>query len=307
MIDTAAGRALQDHGYAVGEVLGSGMEGTVVGLDGGLVAKVWFRRTEAEATRLAGFYDAVALAGVDLRTPRIRRVLAVDGRAVTVEDRIHGRPLAPADEPSPHLDSDTIECLVDVLAALAAVDPRDPALASLPALDGDEPFDPSQDFESSLADLVERRVASARAPLARHLPDLDRVAGDVAAALRELTPAPPGLLHGDLIPANVLVSADPRPAVVDFGFLTAVGDPAFDAAVTASIYDMYSPAARETERALDQALADRFGHEPRRVAIYRAAYALATATCFSPEGNDGHFSWCMAMLRRADVRTALGR
>jgi aminoglycoside phosphotransferase (APT) family kinase protein len=306
VIDMAARRALQDQGYAVGEALGSGMEGTVLGLDGGLVAKVWFRRTETEAARLAGFYDAVARAGVDLRTPRIRRVLAVHGRAVTVEDRLGGRPLPLVDESSPHRDDATIDCLLDVLAALATVDPSDPALASLPVLEGEEPFDPSQGFECSLAGLVERRVAESRLPLARHLPDLDRIEVEVAAALRGLTPATPGLLHGDLIPANVLVTGGSRPTVLDFGFLTAVGDPAFDAAVTASIHDMYGPRARETERVLDVAIADRFGHDPRRIAVYRAAYALATATCFSPEGVDGHFAWCVAMLGRADIREALG-
>ena len=45
--------------------------------------------------------------------------------------------------------------------------------------------------------------------------------------------------------------------------------------------------------------------DPRRAAVYRAAYAVVTATCFSPTGEDGHFAWCVAMLRRADVQAAL--
>jgi hypothetical protein len=39
--------------------------------------------------------------------------------------------------------------------------------------------------------------------------------------------------------------------------------------------------------------------------VRRAAYAIATATCFSASGSDGHFAWCVAMLQRPDVRNAL--
>ena len=93
-------------------------------------------------------------------------------------------------------------------------------------------------------------------------------------------------MHGDLIPANVLVDEAGRPsAVIDFGFLTTAGDPAFDAAVTASIFDMYGPAARATEARLDA----RLDVDPERAGVHRAAYAVVTATCFSPTGEDGHF------------------
>lgn len=51
--------------------------------------------------------------------------------------------------------------------------------------------------------------------------------------------------------------------MLDFGFMTTIGDPAFDAAITASIYDMYGPRAAENEAILDEAIADRFGYEPR--------------------------------------------
>jgi hypothetical protein len=39
--------------------------------------------------------------------------------------------------------------------------------------------------------------------------------------------------------------------------------------------------------------------------VYRAAYAVLTATCYSASGSDGHFAWCVAMLGRRDVRQCL--
>ena len=54
--------------------------------------------------------------------------------------------------------------------------------------------------------------------------------------------------------------------VLDFGFLTTVGDPHFDELITASVFDMYGPNARRSEDLLSEAFADRLGrdrdHEP---------------------------------------------
>lgn len=299
---------LREAGHRPGPVLGSGMEGTVVDLGGGLVAKLWHSRRSSELETLRTFLDAVGEAGLPFATPAIRGVLEADGRCATVEPLLRGRPLRVQGGADPAAASEAeVACVVEVLAALAEV-PATPGLAALPVLAGESPFDADrQPFERSLADLVERRVETHAAPLSAALPDLDVVAGAVTDRLRTLEPAEPRLLHGDLIPANILVDEGSRPAaVLDFGFLTTVGDPAFDAAVTASVYDMYGARAAETEALLDTAMADRFGHDPARLAVHRAAYALVTANCFSASGGDGHFAWCVRMLRRRNIRDALG-
>ncbi|GAA2144744.1 hypothetical protein GCM10009844_18680 [Nocardioides koreensis] len=297
---------LRRSGLEPHSVLGSGMEGTVVALRGDRVAKIWQRRTLQELEALQRFYEAVTAAAPGIRTPRILQVLTLDGQHATVELRLRGRPLWTADGSSPTLTDRDVSCVADVLAALASVDP-DPDLGILPVLEGERAFEAATvPFARSLAELVRRRVERFRAPLLARLPELDALTAAVVDRLEGLEPGKVSLVHGDLIPANILVDDTTAPeAVLDFGFLTTLGDPAFDAAVTASIYDMYGPRAAETEAVLDEALTDRFGHRPERLAAYRAAYALTTSNCFSASGSDGHFEWCARMLERPAVRVAL--
>ena len=272
----------------VGEI-GSGMEGTVIRLEGDLVVKVWHSAGPDDLVVRQAFYADVADA-LPLRTTRILDVVRVGDRWASLEPLLHGTPLA-----GPPGDA-AVDAVADVLAALASATPT-AAMTTLAALPGEPPLDVSAGFGAGLADLVERR---ANGVLAAAVPGFS--AASVAAAVRSLPPAGPALVHGDLIPANVLLDDTGRPsAVLDFGFLTTVGDPAFDAAVTASIFDMYGAAARSTEARLDA----RLDVDPRRAAVHRAAYAVVTATCFSPTGEDGHFAWCVAMLARDEVLAAL--
>jgi aminoglycoside phosphotransferase (APT) family kinase protein len=271
------------------------------------VAKVWRRRTPTELAALLTFYGAVSRAGPPFRTPEIHDVLELDQGLVTVEARLPGTPLGGTGRDGwPELTDTAVGAVTDVLAGLAGV-PLDPGMAALPVLEGEAPFEPSvRPFAASLADLVARRIERFRGPLSDRLPRLDALTDAVLERLGEPEARPSSLVHGDLIPANVHVDHAGTPvAVLDFGFLSTVGDPAFDAAVTASIYDMYGPRARDAETALDDAVADRFGHPAQLLAVYRAAYALVTSNCFSASGSDGHFAWCVRMLERADVLGAL--
>ena len=59
---------------------------------------------------------------------------------------------------------------------------------------------------------------------------------------------------------------------------------------------MYGPDAES----LDKELLDRFedlGHSRERMKLYRVAYALITATMYSPTSRDGHYHWCLRDLR----------
>lgn len=281
---------LRTAGYPVTHEVGRGMEGVVAALDEEHVVKVWDRRPRAEVDRLRVFYDAVEAglraAGAPLAVPGILDVGEVDGLVVTVHPRLHGRALA--------LDGPRPEPVVEVLEWLARVEP-DPGMAVLPVPDGEAAFDPAVPFGTSMAELVERR-----APLLGDAID-PGVVVRLADALRDLAPVPPRLVHGDLGPVHVLLE-DGRPTgLLDFGYVSTVGDPAFDAAVAACLRDMFGPGAAAATAAFDDLSVSRLGHDPDVLVLHRAAYGLVTASCLA--GHPGpHWDWCLALVRTWDRR-----
>ncbi len=279
---------LRAAGLPVTHEVGRGMEGVVAALDDGRVVKVWDRRPRTEVDRLRVFYDAVASgleeAGVAIAVPRILEVGEVDGRVLTVHPLLPGRPAAAA-RPEP---------VVEVLAALSAVEPH-PDMAVLPVPDGEPALDPTVPFGESLAALVERRAVLLGDALAAGV--VDRM----AEALRAVEPVPPRLVHGDLGPVHVLLEGATPVGLLDFGYVSTLGDPAFDAAVAACLQDMFGPGAAAATAALDAMSVRRLGHDPAVLDLYRAAYGLVTASCLA--GHPGrHLDWCLALVAVGDRR-----
>ena len=279
------------------------MEGSVAALGEGLVSKLWRSRELEHLTTLRVFYDALAEVRPSFLAPQIIDIVPVGAQWATVEPYLPGTPLRSGmSDHEPPVGDDGVACLLAVLEGLSAVRPR-PGLDVLPALD-DEPA-LARPFHAGLSELVVRRATRFRNTLQAVVPDLDATIEAVVHSLAALGPRPEGLVHGDLVPANLLVGPPGQTAVLDFGFLTCVGDPAFDAAVAASVHDMYGRHAARTEAVLEQAITDRFGYQPEILDVYRAAYALVTSNCYSAEGSDGHFAWCAAVLNRPRVRDTL--
>ena len=84
---------LRGHGWTPGETLGAGMEGTVIALSSDEVAKVWHRRGRADLLGLVRFGTALGKTAVPFRTSRAIELLDGDGLPVTIEQRVHGRPV----------------------------------------------------------------------------------------------------------------------------------------------------------------------------------------------------------------------
>lgn len=76
-------------------MLGSGMEGTVVDLSGGEVAKIWHGRSRADLDALVCFGAALDTGSPPFATPRILELLEDDDLLISIERKVDGEPLAP--------------------------------------------------------------------------------------------------------------------------------------------------------------------------------------------------------------------
>ncbi len=288
--------------------LAAGVEGAIYELGSGLIGKVWRDRRPAELAAMQSFYGDVAAAGLPFRTPEILAVEQADGRSVSYERKLPGTPLqdrlGPADRV---LEPAAVGCVIDVLRALGTV-PATASMRQLAVLGEDRPLRTESDsFTAALLGLLARRTARFGAVIRQNLPDFDRRYAGLRDRLAALATGGDTVIHGDLLGGNILVDERARPlAVLDFGFLTTAGDPRLDAAITASIMNMYGLHARQITQVLTARFAEDLGYPADVLVLYQAAYAVATSNAFTSDGSDGHFAWCMDQLRRADVADLVG-
>jgi aminoglycoside phosphotransferase (APT) family kinase protein len=170
-------------------------------------------------------------------------------------------------------------------------------MRQLAVLGEDQPMWAGADaFPTALMNLLRRRVARFGSVLRVSVTDFDLRYAGLMDRLETLAVGPDTVIHGDLVPANILV---------DFGFLTTAGDPRLDAAIAASVMNMYGPHAPAITEALTAQVAHDLGYPAQALLIYQAAYAVATANAFTSDGSDGHYAWCLSQLRRPDIANAL--
>ncbi|MDT0341968.1 phosphotransferase family protein [Streptomyces litchfieldiae] len=290
------------RGHPAPRAIGAGMEGVVYRLDEGLVAKVWSGRPPADLGLTRRVYADIARHPLPFATPEILDIEERDGVLVTYERELTGSPLR-ADSgitpPERELPAREPRALLAVLRALATV-PGTEAMRRLTVQGDDRPlWQGHTRFPEALAALVRRAAGRHGDLLAARVPGFDALVERTVAALNSLPDTPVTVIHGDLVPPNIHADDTGRPtAVLDFGFFTTAGDPAFEAGITAAIWDMYGPHAEEHTAELTRLFAAELGHPVETLALYQAAYALSTYDLFSTDGSDGHFQWCAALLGR---------
>jgi aminoglycoside phosphotransferase (APT) family kinase protein len=272
------------------ELIGQGMEGAVYDLGDGRVRKIWFDRRPDDVRPLQAFLDE--LPPLPFSTPRIREITAdADGQAVTEEDKLTGTALHEAGL----TEEQALDAFVGVVEALGATD-AGPASKALPVLD--RPFwREDLSWGEALAALVRRRAAESRRHLERDVDDFDNLLERVTTRLATIEPGRLSVVHGDICQPNLLMDGSRTAAVLDWGFYSTAGDNTFDAALAAGFFDMYGSDAQR----LDNLLLDRFelrGHDRERMYLYRAAYAITTATIYDADAGDGHYVWCVGNLNR---------
>jgi len=296
-----------EHGYPTASPLAAGTEGAIYRLGDGMIAKVWDARPVAELAKMQQLYADVERAGLPFATPTIEDIRVVDGVCVTFERELSGTCLQDVVvDDAERVTEDEARCIVSVLRGLATV-PAGESMRRLAVLDEDRAFwDGHLRFRDALTALVSRRVERFGDLLRRHVAGFDQLVDAVISKLDALDEMPLCVVHGDLFPGNVLVGEGSRPlALIDFGFLTTAGDPRLDAAISAAIFNMYGRHAREIRLAFTGLLAQELGHDVDELFLFQAVYALATSNAFTPDGSDGHFRWCAALLNDPATTRAL--
>lgn len=293
------------RGHPGGRPLAAGVEGAVYRLAEGVVAKVWSGRPRADFGLTRQVYADIARCPLPFGTPEILDAEEHEGVLVTYERELAGSPLGPdsaVKAPGRDVGSREADAMLAVLRGLASV-PGTEAMRRLTVQGDDRPlWQGHSRFPDALAALVERATRRHGDLLAAHVTGLAARVERTLRSLRALPDTPVTLVHGDLVPPNIHVDTAGDPvAVLDFGFFTTAGDPAFDAAVTAAVWDMYGPHAEEHTAQLTRLFAARLHHAPVTLALYQAAYALATYDLFSADGEDGHFRWCAGLLNRTPL------
>ncbi|MFF6993327.1 phosphotransferase [Streptomyces sp. NPDC010273] len=297
-----------DRGHRGVRRIGAGVEGVVYRLGEGQVAKMWSGRPSIRIELFRRVYADIKRYPLPFFTPEIFDTEDHEGVLVTYERDLPGVPMLPDSAhveyerglPIQHRDT-----LLAVLNGLASV-PGTQAMRQLTVQGDDRPlWRDHHRFQNALAALVGRAAARHSVALAACVPDFNAGVRRVQEALYSLPDAPVTAIHGDLVPPNIHIDAAGRPvAVLDFGFFTTAGDPAFEAAVTAAIWDMYGPHAEEHTAELTKIFAHELGYAPAILTTYQAAYALTTYDLFGLDDREGHFRWCAGQLRRNAVFNA---
>lgn len=302
-LDSFGREQLRELGMVDAVLLGAGMEAVAFRTLGGEVVKLWRRKSVADVKLLMTYYDGL-MNKLPFQCPGIRHVENLNGVTVSWERELVGTTLQDRLSLGMSIDAG-IEVVITVLQGLKSVAPT-PSFAALPVLDEPVGFYAEQtSWGSALGALVERRLSSSYEVLQVALPGLDAIAATALDRLTETEASAESVIHGDLFPGNILLDDEDAPvAVLDFGFLSSVGDPDFDAAVSSGLFDMYSPAALSTTRRFQAAAEQRLNLEPAKATLYLAAYGFITSTAYDANGADGHFAWCVDRI--AEYAASMG-
>lgn len=296
------------NGYPLTTGIATGMEGAVYSLvPKKIIAKVWSNKPVNELIKLQTFYDKLYINSSSIQTPKIIEIKTVDNTVISIEQFLKGTPLNQfITEDLSYADEKGINATIEVLNFLKSVPIMD-EFKSLAILDESRPlWSKTNYWGDNLNELMLLRYSKFKNLLQSDIPDIENIIDDIGVFLKTRNNINLSLIHGDLCGCNIMVEANLTPtSVFDFGFLSSIGDPAFDASISSSIFNMYGPHANIIEKDVTVAIAKAFGYDINLLLAYKAVYAIITSNAYGKDRTDGHYQWCVRMLGREDVRHSL--
>jgi putative membrane protein len=292
---------LERYGVGPEDFLGRGGEANVFALDAERVLRLHRSSvpsaSAAYVRRIGALYEQLDRSAVPFALPQVFEVHEEDV-SWSIERRLPGQPL---DELLRTLADDdrrrAIEGYVDGAAAFAGlgVPPGfEPGYGELFTVEGLR----ADRWGDLLGDRLELQLGMAAAVVGEHVPDLDRAAERIIASAREEPADGRALVHGDYFPGNVLLGDDLRiSAVLDFGWLTVVGDPTHDVRSAVAFWAVRPWARSGDDDALLAAAARHLGPDARDLIARTRRYEQLR---FAFVAEDPHLhTWCLDGLRAA--------
>lgn len=276
--------------------IGHGGEATVYELTGGRVLRAFHGRSDVtHLERVAAFYDRLAEHGLPYATPRILEYGTDDGVGFSIDRLIPGRAFHDVlPELSGRDRERALDSFTDAACALASV-----AMPERPY--GEFLFDESLTGETWAGFLLARledNYARGRLDLVEAIPDVGAIVDRLRSRIAAIPDPTQVLVHGDYFPGNVLMDDDFNvTGVIDFGWLTVVGDTAMDLASAAIFLNVVrGHQASDAERVEARLLARHGDALADLMELYRGWYAVR----FSPYKVDDAslFEWCVVSLRK---------
>ncbi len=213
-------KVLSHFGVGASDLLGSGGEAQVYGLDQDRVLRVCEEGADAESLALRnGLLDALDARDCGFAVPRVLDSGAIDDRLFVIEARIPGRSM---DKVLAGLSGAKRE---DLLIKYFEAAKKVSGLAKPAPMFGDAARVDALLCEE-LHTFLETRVATSLAAVSMPVDPTD-LAIPFNASTR------PMLVHLDYFPANVMVSDNEISGVIDFGYSTIWADPDFTPVVAA--------------------------------------------------------------------------
>ncbi|MFD0404160.1 aminoglycoside phosphotransferase family protein [Kitasatospora sp. NPDC127116] len=289
---------LAARGLTPADLIAAGTEARVYALGYDQVLKVYADPDQRQALEtIADLYRRFDRTSVPYALPEIQAIEQHGPLLAVTETRLPGTPMGDALDLIDPATEHTYLAAVRDFTGLRLTTLLDRRMLLDP-----DPSHEGEDWNAFLRCLLEQKLPKVLTDLRLDVPALDSIIDRLTARLARPYTGPEGVIHGDLYPDNILVTADGKvSAVIDFGTFTLLGDPLFDLAGACAYYRMYDvDRLAVRNRLLAAAAASLTADRRAQLADYLHLIALLSCDLYPKQDlhirETGHYQWAADVL-----------